>query len=144
MKGIIVFKKRVKINLYFFFYFRMIKFLDCVYVCLKMFKCMLWIINGFILCLLKDKMFFYVWVIGIVLGLKGEWFVKDFMLICYRFGFFFQSGSIILYVVDDEDSLGFFVVVDDFGDIWKNFLNIGEYIIVLYFVCDVQVVIKIL
>lgn len=75
-------------------------------------------------------MLFYVWVIGIVLGFKGEWNVDNFMLICYWFGFFFQSGSIILYVLDDDEVIGLFVVVDDFVDIWMNFFKIGMFLVI--------------
>ena len=137
MKGTIVFKKRVKINSYFLPHSRMIKPSDCAHACSKMPKCMSWTTNGPTSCLLKDKMPLHAWATGIVSGLKGEWSVKDSMLTCHRPGFFPQSGSTTLYAVDDENSSGSFAVADDFGDIWKNFSNTGEYITVLYSVCDV-------
>ena len=48
------------------------------------------------------------------------------MLTCHRPGFFPQSGSTTLHVVDEENSIGSFAVADDFGNIWRNFSKTGK------------------
>ena len=105
---------------------RLIKPADCAHACSKLPKCMSWTTNGPTSCLLKDKMPLHAWATGIVSGLKTEWTLKSSMLTSSRPGFFPQSGSTTLHVVDEDGKSGSFAVADDFNDIWQNFSKHGK------------------
>lgn len=99
---------------------------ECARACAKMPKCMAWTTNGPSACLLKDKMPPHAWQSGIISGLKGFWSLDGAMLTMERPGFFPQSGSTTLYVVEEEGGTASFAIADEFGEIWQKFSRSGS------------------
>jgi len=89
-------------------------------------KCMAWTTNGPTACLLKDKMPLHAWQSGIISGLKGFWSLDGTMLTMERPGFFAQSGSITLYVVEEEGDTASFAAADEFREVWQQFSRSGS------------------